>query len=89
MSDQVHHLSMGNWVVILAYVIAVVGLYIGVACARRALYTEHRPWIWTAMAAGVIGGASYWLANVVTMAGFAVDGSVVRFNQLGVTASSR
>lgn len=87
MSDQVHHLAMGTWVVVLAYVIAAVSLFVGIACARQASFPENRRWLWTALAAMVIGGDAYWLTNIVTMAGFAVDGSVVRFNQLGILAS--
>lgn len=87
MSDQVHHLSMGPWVVFLAYTIGAVGLTVGIACARRAAQSLTRRHIWTLLAAMVIGGDTYWLANMVTMAGFAVDDSVVRFHQMGVVAA--
>lgn len=73
--------------VFLAYGIAAVSLYVGIACARRASYSEDRRWLWTLLAAMVVGGDAYWLTNIVTMAGFAVDGSVVRFDQLGIAAS--
>ncbi|MGW0042193.1 MHYT domain-containing protein [Rhodococcus sp. NPDC003348] len=88
MSDQaVHHLSMGLWVVFLAVGTAAVGTYVGIACARRAAYAANRRRLWMLVAALSIGGVSFWLANVVTTAGFAVDGSAVRYDPVRVVGS--
>lgn len=87
MSDQVHHLSMGIWVIFLAVATAAIGAYVGVACARRAAYAETRRPLWLVLAALAIGGVAFWLTNIVSMAGFSVDGSAVRFDALRVAVS--
>ncbi|MFF0817740.1 signaling protein [Rhodococcus sp. NPDC003318] len=78
---------MGIWVIFLAVATAAIGAYVGVACARRSAYAADRRPLWTTLAALVIGGVAFWLTNIVSMAGFAVDGSAVRFDALRVAVS--
>lgn len=87
MSDEVHHLSMGIWVVFLALATAAIGSYVGIACARRAAYAASRQRLWMLLAALAIGGSAFWLSNIVTMAGFSVDGSAIRFDSTRVVVS--
>ncbi|MFD4294799.1 hypothetical protein ACFWQG_16440 [Rhodococcus sp. NPDC058532] len=87
MSDQVHHLSMGIWVVLLAVGTAAIGTYVGVACARRAAFAPNRRAMWTAIAVLAIGGVAFWLANIVVLAGFEVDDSAVRYESVRIVGS--
>jgi NO-binding membrane sensor protein with MHYT domain len=87
MSDQVHNLSMGIWVIFLAVAIAAAGTYVGIACARRAAYSATRPRVWMVLAALAIGGVAFWLPTIIALAGFSVDGSVIRFDRIGAVTS--
>ncbi|EME15563.1 MHYT domain-containing protein [Rhodococcus triatomae] len=85
--DQVHHLSIGVWVIFLAVGIAVIGTYVGVACARRASFAPTRTLLWTLLSATSTAIVTFWLPNVVLMAGFSVDGSTVRFDPVRMVIS--
>ena len=88
-SDHVHHFEMGSWLLILAYVVSVAGSVVGLACTRRSADAEvQRDRLrWLAMAAVAIGGVAIWLMHFIAMLGFAVPGSVIRYN-LGWTFAS-
>jgi NO-binding membrane sensor protein with MHYT domain len=81
MSHELHHFSMGTWVLFLAYLTSVVGAYVGLSCARRAATatTDRAGARWTFMAALSIGGVGIWLMHFIGMMGFAVPGSAVRY----------
>lgn len=85
--EQVHHLSMGVWVIFLAVGIAAIGTYVGIACARRASFSPVRRPLWLTLSSLATGAVAFWLANLVVMAGFAVDASAVRFDGLRVIGS--
>ncbi len=90
MSDEMHHFSMGIWLLGLAYVVSVVGSVVGLACTRHSASatTTATRMRWLAMAALSIGGVAIWLMHFIAMLGFAVPpGSPIRYN-LGWTVIS-
>lgn len=82
MSDEMHHFSMGMWLLGLAYVVSVIGSIVGLACTRHsasATTTANRM-RWLFMAALSIGGIAIWLMHFIAMLGFAVPGSPIRYD---------
>ncbi|SNT46924.1 MHYT domain-containing protein [Rhodococcoides kyotonense] len=81
-AHEMHHFSMGLWLLFLAYIVSVVGCVVGLACTRRsAVATSERARIgWLAMAAVSIGGIGIWLMHFIAMLGFSVTGSVTRYD---------
>jgi NO-binding membrane sensor protein with MHYT domain len=82
MSHELHHFTMGFWVLPLAYVMAVVGSYVGLSCVRQALRftTVRAGMLWLVMASVSIGGVGIWLMHFIGMMGFAVPASAIRYN---------
>jgi NO-binding membrane sensor protein with MHYT domain len=81
MSHELHHFALGKWVLGLAYLISITGSYVGFLCARQAARSRgftHRAWL--VMAAVVIGGVGIWLTHFIAMMGFAVPGTLIRYN---------
>ncbi|MGF0282978.1 MULTISPECIES: MHYT domain-containing protein [Rhodococcus] len=89
MSHEVHHFSMGGWLLALAYITSAVGCYAGLSCARKAAnaWTSVARTRWTLMAALSIGGVGIWLMHFIGMMGFDVPGSAIRYD-LGLTLLS-
>lgn len=89
MSHELHHFTMGLWVFFLACAVSVVGAYVGLSCARRMVeHTTSRGRTgWLVLASLSIGGVAIWLMHFIGMMGFAVPGTVVRYD-LGLTAFS-
>lgn len=89
MSHEIHHFAMGIWVFFLAYATAVVGSYVGLSCVRQAAKnpTGRDESRWLVMASLSIGGVGIWLTHFIGMMGFAVPGSVIRYD-LGLTVFS-
>lgn len=80
MSHELHHFSMGIWVFILAYFSSVVGSFVGLSCVRQSAKTTGVEKIrWLVMASLAIGGVGIWLMHFLGMMGFAVPGSLVRY----------
>jgi NO-binding membrane sensor protein with MHYT domain len=79
---EMHHFSMGIWLLLLAYVVSVVGCVVGLACTRQsaAATTQRARMWWLGTAALSIGGIGIWLMHFVAMLGFSVNGSVARYN---------
>lgn len=82
MSHELHHFTMGLWVLFLAYGASVVGSYVGLSCARQLAKlppgNARRGWLW--MAALSIGGVGIWLTHFIAMMGFAVPGTMIRYD---------
>ncbi len=89
MNHEMHHFDMGLWLLFLAYIVSVTGSVVGLACARlgAAASNERDRLRWLAMASIAIGGVAIWLMHFIAMLGFAIPGSVVRYN-LGWTVAS-
>lgn len=81
-THEMHHFSMGLWLLFLAYIVSVVGCVVGLACTRQSAVasTERARIGWLAMAAVSIGGIGIWLMHFIAMLGFSVTGSVTRYN---------
>lgn len=82
MSHELHHFTLGFWVLPLAYTMAVVGSYVGLSCVRQSLkFTSIRATtLWLVMAAVSIGGVGIWLMHFIGMMGFAVPTSPIRYD---------
>ncbi|MGX7730336.1 MHYT domain-containing protein [Rhodococcus sp. 2H158] len=89
MDTHVHLFGMGTWVIVLAYVTSAIGLLVGLASARKSLSagSERARLYWLMRAALSTGGVGVWLAHFLPMAGFTVDGSIIRYDLLGIVFS--
>lgn len=67
----------------------VTGSYVGLACVRHALkFTSILTGaLWLVMASVSIGGVGIWLMHFIGMVGFAVPGSLIRYDLALTTAS--
>lgn len=88
MSHDVHHFSIGLWVLFLSSVTAVVGCYIGLSCVRRSLEEPRRSgnW-WLLMASLSIGGVGIWFMHFIGMLGFSVPGTTIRYDPVPTVLS--
>ncbi|NMM92805.1 signal protein, partial [Rhodococcus sp. SRB_17] len=79
--DEMHHFSMGLWLLGLAFVVSVVGSVVGLACTRQSTETTRGAtrMLWLLMGALSIGGVGIWLMHFIAMLGFAVPGSPIRY----------
>ena len=82
MSDEMHHFSMGLWLLGLAFVVSVVGSVVGLACTRHSAAATHTAarMRWLFMGSLSIGGVAIWLMHFIAMLGFAVPGSPIRYS---------
>lgn len=79
---EVHHFTYGAFNPVAAYLVAVLGSFLGLmstgrACAAR---TTGRRTRWLVIAAFSIGGAAIWLMHFTAMLGFDVPASPVRYH---------
>lgn len=81
--------TMGAWVIVLAYLTSAIGVFVGVTSVRkvRTAVSNRARNFWLVMACFVIGGVGVWLAQFLPMAGFAVEGSVVRYDLVTIMFS--
>ncbi|MGM1065002.1 MHYT domain-containing protein [Saccharothrix sp. Mg75] len=82
MNHDLMHSSGDLSTLVVAYVVAVVGSLIGLACMARAR-TERQRQVkvrWTVFGALAIGGIAIWLMHFVAMLGFDVPGAVVKYS---------
>ncbi|WP_072690452.1 MHYT domain-containing protein [Rhodococcus marinonascens] len=89
MSDGLQQFSMGTWIIALASITAFVGIFVGVASARKATTTPipRQRMLWLAWGALSIGGIGAWLPHYIAMVGFDVYGSMVRYDVLWIVIS--
>jgi NO-binding membrane sensor protein with MHYT domain len=78
---DLHHLAYGWFTPVAAYIIAVLGALLGLACTARsrAARTRGRRLRWQVLAALCIGGVAIWLMHFMAMLGFDVPASQVRY----------
>ncbi len=70
MSHEMHHFSMGTWVLFLAYATSVIGSYVGLSCVRQSANAKvGQRTGWIALAAVAIGGIGIWLMHFIGMMG--------------------
>ncbi len=78
---EVHHFTYGAFNPIAAYLVAVLGSFLGLLSTGRArsARTTGRRTRWLIIAAFSIGGAAIWLMHFTAMLGFEVPDSPVRY----------
>jgi NO-binding membrane sensor protein with MHYT domain len=81
---EVHHFTYGAFNPIGAFLVAVLGSFLGLLCTARARQarTRGRRTRWLIIAAFAIGGAAIWLMHFTAMLGFDVPESPVRYSPL-------
>ncbi|MDT5040760.1 MAG: hypothetical protein QOE51_1745 [Actinoplanes sp.] len=86
---ELHHFTYGAFNPIAAYLVAFLGMLLGLlSTARaRAARSRGRRTRWLIIAAFAIGGAAIWLMHVVAVLGFDVPASPVRYNPVLIVAS--
>ena len=79
---EVHHFTYGAFNPIAAYLVAVLGSFLGLLATGRARGARSRARRnrWLIIAAFEIGGAAIWLMHFTAMLGFDVPQSPVRYN---------
>jgi NO-binding membrane sensor protein with MHYT domain len=79
---EVHHFTYGAFNPIAAYLVAVLGSFLGLLATGRARSARSRGRRnrWLVIAAFSIGGAGIWLMHFTAMLGFDVPQSPVRYN---------
>jgi len=79
---EVHHFTYGAFNPIAAYLVAVLGSFLGLLATGRARSARSRSRRnrWLIIAAFAIGGAGVWLMHFTAMLGFDVPQSPVRYN---------
>lgn len=79
---EVHHFTYGAFNPIAAYLVAVLGSFLGLLATGRARSARSRSRRnrWLVIAAFSIGGAGIWLMHFTAMLGFDVPQSPVRYN---------
>lgn len=65
----------------LAYLVSVIGSYLGLSFAARARATPGLfRWQWLALAAVALGGVAVWSMHFIAMMGFSVPGTAIRYD---------
>ncbi|WP_297613412.1 hypothetical protein [Nocardia sp.] len=84
------YFSMGYWVIGLALIVSVAGASCGLACIRQSTksVTLRFRLLWLFVAASSIGGVGMAMPVFVSMLGFSVKGSQVRYDSLLTTLFS-
>lgn len=76
---DIHHFSYGLLTPVLAYVISMIGCFLGLRCASRARARDHRAG-WLLAAALAIGGTGIWVMHFIAMLGFSINKATIRYN---------
>ncbi|MFD4295046.1 MHYT domain-containing protein [Rhodococcus sp. NPDC058532] len=82
MSHEMHHFSLGVWVLFLAYAVSALGSLVGLLCVQQAMSASDRRsrGVWTGFAALSIGGVAVWLMHFIGMMGFDLPGTTIRYS---------
>ena len=82
-----------GWIIpALAYLVSVIGSYLGLSFAARARgATGFFRWQWLGLAALTLGGVAVWSMHFIAMMGFSVPGAAIRYDTFltvvsGITA---
>lgn len=80
---------MGYWLIGLSAAVSMVGALIGFTCIRQSAKSSTGRFrtVWQAAAAVSIGGIGVWLPVFISMLGFSVHGSLVRYDVTNVILS--
>lgn len=80
--DVSQHFSAGLSTLVIAYVVAVIGSLIGLACMARARAERHRAARvrWTVLGAFAIGGIAIWLMHFIAMLGFEIPDATIKYS---------
>ncbi|MTE15550.1 MHYT domain-containing protein [Nocardia aurantiaca] len=84
------YFSMGYWVLALALIVSFAGAACGLACIRQSTksVTQRFRLVWLVVAAVSIGGVGVAMPIFVSMLGFDVRGSQLRYDNLSITLFS-
>ncbi|MVU82943.1 hypothetical protein GPX89_37615 [Nocardia sp. ET3-3] len=84
------YFSMGYWVIALALIVSFAGAACGLACIRQSTksVTQRFRLVWQFVAAVSIGGVGVAMPIFVSMLGFDVKGSPLRYDSVGITLFS-
>ncbi|AGL14894.1 MHYT domain-containing protein [Actinoplanes sp. N902-109] len=79
---EIHHFTYGAFNPVGAFLVAILGSFLGLLCTKRArnARTRGRRTRWLIIASFAIGGAAIWLMHFTAMLGFDVPQSPVRYN---------
>ncbi|MEO5874712.1 MAG: MHYT domain-containing protein [Streptosporangiaceae bacterium] len=78
---MIQHFEYGPLTPTLAYVMSVIGSFLGLQCALRSrFYHDRRRVAWLVAAAVAIGGTGIWVMHFVAMLGFGVTDLSVRYD---------
>ncbi|MGW4243293.1 MHYT domain-containing protein [Nocardia sp. NPDC004722] len=84
------YFSMGYWVIVLALIVSFAGAACGLACIRQSTksVTQKFRLVWLFVASISIGGVGVAMPIFVSMLGFDVKGSQLRYDNLSITLFS-
>ncbi|MGW4842728.1 MHYT domain-containing protein [Nocardia brasiliensis] len=83
------YFTMGYWIIGLSVAVSMVGALIGFTCIRQSAKSSTGRFrtVWQVAAAVSIGGIGVWLPVFVSLLGFSVRGSLVRYDVTNVTGA--
>ncbi|MEU1897086.1 MHYT domain-containing protein [Nocardiopsis dassonvillei] len=85
---MIDHFTQGPLTPALAYVVSVIGSFVGLMFAtraRRATGASH--WTWLSLSALCLGGTAVWSMHFIAMMGFEVSGTAIRYDPVLTVAS--
>ncbi|MFC9996099.1 hypothetical protein [Nocardia sp. NPDC127526] len=84
------YFSMGYWVIGLALIVSALGAACGLACIRQSTksVTARFRVVWLFVASGSIGGVGTGLATFVSLLGFEVKGSQLRYDPASISVAA-
>ncbi|WP_017559309.1 MHYT domain-containing protein [Nocardiopsis baichengensis] len=86
---MVEHFAQGVWTPLVACAVSVLGAFLGLRYASRALSSSGRTRAaWTALGGLSLGGAAVWSMHFIAMLGFRVPGTPIRYDPLLTAASA-
>ncbi|MDA2803343.1 MHYT domain-containing protein [Nocardiopsis suaedae] len=86
---MVEHFAQGAWTPLVACAVSVLGSFLGLRYASRALSSSGRTRAaWTVLGGVSLGGAAVWSMHFIAMLGFRVPGTPIRYDPLMTAASA-
>jgi NO-binding membrane sensor protein with MHYT domain len=78
---MIDHFAYGWWTPAIAYVLSVIGSFIGLRFALLAREASGPGrWPWLALSAACLGGTAIWSMHFVAMMGFRIQGAPIRYD---------
>jgi NO-binding membrane sensor protein with MHYT domain len=75
---QIHQFSLGLTTPVIAYLVSVIGSFLGLRCAALARGARRKVG-WLAAAAVAIGGTGIWGMHFIAMLGFGIQGAPIKY----------